>query len=216
MTRTSFPQARPHVPTPCRYLPTEIPLIFVMGATNVGKTSFMDCARGYAAIGLVEVGKLMRAKYPPDYFKGQGAPAHTQTEAWQMMTDGIAAHAAGTDPHGPSVSAVLIDGQPRNVEQTQWALKMPNPKVFLHLWCPPDVREERARKRDAADPAKLELSLKRLVDDPRTLFDCLTMIRLHTNEPDHVDTDFTYDTTTYTPYGALRAVTLWACNEMVV
>ena len=200
-----------------RYLPTEIPLIFVMGATNVGKTTFMDLCRGYPRqVGLVEVGKLMRAKYPPEHFKGSGAPAHTQVEAWQMMTDGIAAHAAGTDPHVPSVGVVVIDGQPRNVEQTQWALAMPNPKVFLHLWCPPDVRQDRAQKRDAADPAKLELSMRRMIDDPRVLYDCLTMIDLYVLGDDNEDaTSFTYDTRTYVPYGVLNVCLEWLTNGKV-
>ncbi len=176
-----------------------IPLIFVMGATNVGKSTFMELASGYPQVlGLVEVGKLMRAKYPPEHFKGSGAPAHTQIEAWQMLTTGIETHAKA------GMKAVIIDGQPRNTEQTQWALDMPNPKLFLHLWAPPEVRLERAQKRDAADLPKLELSLKRLIDDPRVLFDCLTMIDLHCHHTHTPDTLVTYDTREYTPYRALK------------
>lgn len=180
-----------------------IPLIFVMGATNVGKTTFMDLCRDYDVFGLVEVGKMFRAKYPPDYFKGQAAPAHTQTEAWSMFLEGV----KNAAEQGKQVA--VIDGQPRNVEQTEWAFKMPNPKVFLHLWAPPDIREERARKRDAADAAKLDLSLKRLIDDPRVLFDCLTMIHLHVLSDQNRDVCFAYDTRTYVPYSALTACLEW-------
>lgn len=168
----------------------KIPLIFVMGATNVGKSTLMNAASvcgtsehptfstitneliAKGILGTVEVGKKMRAKYPPEYFKGSGAPAHTQKEAWGMMQSGIAEAAA----HGKV--AVVIDGQPRNPEQTKWAMGMPNPKLFLHLWCEPEERERRAINRDGQDQAKFELASKRLVDDPRVLFDCLTMLML--------------------------------------
>lgn len=193
----------------------KIPLIFVMGATNVGKSTLMNaaslCGTGeirpnfqtdtgelidQGILGTVEVGKMMRAKYPPAYFKGQGAPAHTQKEAWGMMMSGIQeAVAAGK-------RAVVIDGQPRNPEQTDWAIGMPNPKLFLHLWCDPAERERRARLRDAEFPDKLELSLKRLVDDPRTLFDCFAHLALTRQ---HVITIRTTDVT-YQPASLLQGL----------
>lgn len=147
-----------------------IPLLFVMGATNVGKSTYLDSIRHYPGVGLVEVGKMFRAKYPPEHFQGQAAPAHTQKEAWSMFLEGVAQCVS------KDCKVAVIDGQPRNPEQTKWALAMPNPMRFVHLWAPPDVREARARNRDKDDPSKLELSLKRLIDDPRVLFDCLSMI----------------------------------------
>lgn len=175
-----------------------IPLIFVMGVTNTGKSTIMETMRGYeyAGVGLVEVGKMMRAKYPPDYFKGQGAPQHTQTEAWKMMTDGIAAHAdAGR-------KVVLIDGQPRNWEQMEWALAMPNPKTFLHLWAPPQTRLERAHKRDATDLEKLKLTLARLQDDVIKLYDIISFLHLRGERVEAIDTT----SRQYAPFPVLKSI----------
>lgn len=63
-------------------------LIFVIGATNAGKSTLISAAKEVGC-GTVEVGKMMRAKYPPEYFQGQAAPTKTQGEAMQMMMDGI-------------------------------------------------------------------------------------------------------------------------------
>ena len=196
-----------------------IPLIFVMGATNVGKSTIMDTVRSYPTLGTIEVGKLMRAKYPPEHFQGQGAPAHTQVEAWKMLTDGIADHAGARiiiDRDEVRREVIFVDGQPRNQEQTKWALALPNPKLFLHLWAPPEVREARARNRDKDDPAKLELSLKRLIDDPRVLFDCLTMIKLNSERRSHMGAyENTYDTTAadFTPFQCVRHATNFICGK---
>lgn len=146
-------------------------LVYVIGPTNAGKSTLLNYAATQPDVGLVEVGKMMRAKYPPEHFKGQSNPAHTAAEAWQMYLDGVHAHTV--DPK----LLVLIDGQPRDREQTSKILGERRPRLFLHLWAPEDVRRARAELRDAGHPGKLELSLQRMTNDPPQLYDVLS--RLH-------------------------------------
>ncbi len=188
--------------------PESLPLIFVMGVTNTGKSTIMETMRGYehAGVGLIEVGKMMRAKYPPEYFKGSGAPQHTQAEAWGMMNDGIKAHVDA----GRKVA--LIDGQPRNWEQMQWALSMPNPKSFIHLWAPPQTRLERAHKRDSTDVAKLKLTLDRLHDDVLKLYDIIAFLHLRGERVETIDTTSTH----YAPFPAMKSIINHLVGERVL
>lgn len=148
-------------------------LLFVIGPTNAGKSTFLQKAKAaWPEVGLVEVGKMMRAKYPPEHFQGQAAPAHTQVEALQMMMDGIkAAEAAGCP-------MALIDGQPRDMDQLKLILGMRDKYMiaFLHLWAPLEERERRARERDKDNPAKLELSLARMKNDPPMIYEIFSTV----------------------------------------
>ncbi len=164
-------------------------LIFVIGPTNAGKGTLLEAAKktGQRRVGLVEVGKLMRAKYldpqsphyDPDHFKGQAAPKHTAVEAWQMMLDGVANCDASKN------DIILVDGQPRDIEQCErihhqfeigaginrgWTV------AFAHVYAPEDLRRSRAEQRDANDPAKLALSRARLQGDLIMLYEVLTRL----------------------------------------
>ena len=164
-------------------------LIYLLGATNAGKSTFLQ--RALAAVPRaheVEVGKMMRAKYldpasphyQPDYFKGQAAPDHTEAEAWQMMLDGIAAAPEGTE-------MILIDGQPRSVKQAVAAATMPgHERMFLHLWAPRHVRQARAEARDKDSPEKLRLSLQRMDNDPPVLYEVLSVLEVLGAYPCHL------------------------------
>jgi hypothetical protein len=142
-------------------------VVFMMGATNAGKSTALQALSemGWGDIGLVEVGKLLRAKYGEAYFKGQAAPSHTQTEAWQLLIDGIQEHARN------NVKFVVCDGQPRSFDQVYNSLKLPNERIYINLYAPADVREARARARDSANPEKLALSLARLHGDIPMLYE---------------------------------------------
>lgn len=148
-------------------------LVFVLGPTNAGKSTLLDASRAFLEIGQVEVGKLMRAKYPPAHFQGQASPKHTQAEAWQMCMDGITvARAAGKQ-------LCLIDGQPRDQEQLEKVQNLRHgiPGIyFLHLWAPADVREARARARDGHDPERLKLALSRVGNEPTVLYSILAQL----------------------------------------
>jgi len=163
-------------------------LVFVIGPTNAGKGTFLDAAKRWDdRVGLVEVGKMMRAKYldpksphyDPDHFKGQAAPKHTAVEAWQMMLDGI----RNNEENGKSV--ILVDGQPRDIEQCErihqrYEVGIPPDLdwtvTFAHIYAPEALRWERAQARDANDPAKLALSKARLQGDAVGLYEVMTRL----------------------------------------
>jgi hypothetical protein len=148
-------------------------LIYVIGATNAGKSTLMDAVRQDVTMGTIEVGKMMRAKYPPEHFAGQSNPKHTANEAWQMYLDGIAAQQDKT--------AIWCDGQPRDMVQLDAILcqsKVTHPRFFVHLWCLTSVRERRAEKRDGQDPAKLALSMGRMQGDLPSLYEIISRLLL--------------------------------------
>jgi hypothetical protein len=147
-----------------------IPTVYVMGPTNAGKSTLMDVIRCMPMVATVEVGKMLRAKYPPEHFQGQAAPKHTAAEAIKMCLDGI----HGAKAEGKSVA--FVDGQPRDIEQARELCGIKNRRVFLVLIAPEDVRTGRAQERDGADPAKLELSLKRMRGDCVGLFDVTSFL----------------------------------------
>lgn len=168
-------------------------LVFVMGATNAGKTTFMAAAARQPGCGTVEVGKLFRAKYPPEYFKGSAAPAHTQHEAVQMMLDGIeASRKADND-------CTFVDGQPREPNQVEAIFKNYSGSDFKlnfwHLYASANIREARAMHRDRNNADALALSMKRLTGDIPPLYDTLARVSAILTEQNYGPSCFlTFDT----------------------
>jgi cytidylate kinase len=154
-----------------------------MGPTGAGKSTLLAAFGRNKWVGLVEVGKMMREKYPLSHFQGHGSPTHTQKEAWQMCLDGIATHTA-LKKH-----LIVIDGQPRNMEQFDLARALPNPRIFVHLWAPLAVREARVIGRDNANPEALKLAQSRLTGDLSNLYNIVSLL-----DSDVQQTTFTYDT----------------------
>jgi hypothetical protein len=175
---------------------SEKPLLaFIMGPTNAGKSTLIQATKDYyPQFGTVEVGKLMRAKYPPEFFQGQAAPKHTAVEAWQMMLDGIADAGAK--------KAVLIDGQPRDIEQCERSILLPYPKLYIVLTASAEVREFRARARDSADPKRLELALARLHGDLPILNSIVSMLRDYGKQV----REFSTESHNYQPLDVLRLI----------
>lgn len=170
-------------------------LIFVIGATNAGKSTLIEAAK-HLGHGTVEVGKAMRAKHPPEYFNGQAAPEHTEIEAWNCLLEGLgAAQLAHTVKHalfsGERPGYCFIDGQPRSLKQFHKVRRdFPHYQTtFLHLWAPNVEREIRARNRDKYDAAKLALSLARLNGDIPVLYDMLFLIAQEALPIQHVNTN---------------------------
>lgn len=162
-----------YFPTSVRHIASSPIIVCVMGPTCVGKsTLFKHIGEKHNDVsGLVEVGKQMRAKYPPDYFKGLNNPKHTAAEAWQMCEIGVNQHlAAGKD-------YVFVDGQPRDVDQVHLMLKTFNvPVKFVLMHATAEVCEQRARINRADDPANLELALARIRNDRVSYYDVLATL----------------------------------------
>ncbi len=156
-------------------------IVYLMGCTCAGKGTFIDFVQAQQAkhIGFVQVGKMFRAKYPPEYFKGQAAPAHTQKEATDMCLQGI------KDNIDAGKEIVIVDGQPRSDDQvliTQVWKKTLGPKFqcrYEMLDCSLDERKRRLEGRfTGTDSASFDLGAKRLENDMKTYYTVLmTLLR---------------------------------------
>lgn len=175
-----------------------VQLFFVVGATNAGKSTFLQAVKDACGgrAGLVEVGKWMRAKYPPEHFNGQGAPANTAGEAWAMLVDGISKASAAAE-------FVLIDGQPRDLNQCDGIRRQyDTPEyqlAFIHLYASAAERKKRALGRDPVGSAALDLALARVVGDVPPLYDVTSWLTSR-----YMDRFFTLDTASenYDPYAS--------------
>ncbi len=146
-------------------------LLHIIGVTNSGKTTLMDIAERLPGVGVVEVGRILRAKYPPEYFKGSGNPAHTAAEAWQIYCDTITKHDQDRK------IACFISGQPRDMKQLQDLQNQFMSKYdcrFINMFASSAELERRARKRDTGEA--LDLSLQRLKNDPPKLLEIINVI----------------------------------------
>lgn len=171
-------------------------IAFMMGCTCAGKSSFLDFARKEdrtvrpeltRAVGFVEVGKMLRAKYPPSHFQGQAAPAHTAEEAWTMCRDAV-----NKLLESPLNQLILVDGQPRDMNQAdKCSSAWPGvAKKFVFFDCPLEERRRRSRLRHAAaDDAAAELTERRLVNDMTSYQPVLTRLLRNGVRVDVVDTD---------------------------
>lgn len=146
--------------------------IHLIGPTCAGKSTLIRAALQHAPndVGTIEVGKLLRAKYGPAYFKGQAAPEHTQDEAWALYRSGIQEHIE------KKTRLVFIDGQPRDIKQCHGISQLYeenvfNPQnrcMFLVVHADETKRIERAKSTRTGDD--LELALARITNDYRNSY----------------------------------------------
>lgn len=143
------------------------PLLFsIFGITNVGKSTLIDRCRDIPDLGVIEVGKEMRRRHPPEYFKGLAALPETETEVWQICEEQYAAAA------NAGKRAILVDGQPRMPSQVVEMYRRFGPYRVIHLYASHPTLAARAAARDT-DPGKVELNRKRLVNDYNQLYHSL-------------------------------------------
>jgi adenylate kinase family enzyme len=139
-------------------------VFFVLGGTNVGKTTFLDTVKKAHPedVHLVQVGKAMREKYGAEYFKGRSWMPETEREVVDMLFSGI--------EQGETLGRqfIFVDGQPRNPDQADkiqtcrnWPLRE---RAVIELVCSKEERIRRAKARDLA-PEALELSIQRMDRD---------------------------------------------------
>lgn len=170
-------------------------LISVMGVTNTGKSTLLTEAAKLEDVGLIEVGKELRRRHPPEYFNGFAAMKHTEDEAWEIFDEQYAAaEAAGC-------RVCLVDGQPRMVEQVKRIIMYgKNRKAFggmersfsaIILYADRGLLDYRAKHRDADNERALELNMKRLSNDFEQLLPVLaTMLEFK----DRIANVATFDT----------------------
>lgn len=144
-----------------------------MGPTCSGKSTLLHLTRNTDPdrVGLVEVGKMLRAKYPPDYFKGLNNPQHTAQEAWELCENNVKAmREEGKD-------VILVDGQPRDIPQVGLCIykfsTVEFDRHFLLIDAALDERERRARASRSGDDLET-LAIPRLTNDMVAYYSVLT------------------------------------------
>lgn len=150
----------------------EIIMVGLVGVTNSGKSTLLNALRSDPTIGLIEVGKEMRRRHPPEYFDGQGAMAKTEAEVWEIVDEQYAAAVRS------GRRMVICDGQPRLPGHVEKMVERFGLLHLLQLHADHDVLEERARRRDS-DPQTLELSHRRLTNDYIQLYQVLAEWHIH-------------------------------------
>lgn len=150
-------------------------LIYVLGSTCSGKSSLVEMAAAeYDNVGIVQVGKELRRRYPPEYFKGLGALASTETEVEQILLDEIEKH------FRQDKQIVLVDGNPRSRRQARLLGRFPTiaQEEFWWLWCPDALTRLRIHERFAEDLESRRLAEARVSNDRQQLYDLLHLLLL--------------------------------------
>jgi adenylate kinase family enzyme len=154
----------------------------LIGTTNSGKSTVAE-KLVTPDIGLIQVGKQLRKKYPPEFFKGSGSPDHIEEEALSMLVDLLSEH--------QDKKVILIDGQPRRVEQVDPLLQLFPDLEVIWLYETNDVLFARGMER-AKSGEDLNLNLKRIDNDVLDLYHVLYELKLK-NIPIHITTERIYD-----------------------
>lgn len=162
-------------------------IVFVTGVTCTGKSSFLIyCSALKKEIGVVEVGKELRKKYPPDYFEGSGAPKKTEKEAMKICLTGIGANIE----QGKKI--ILVDGQPRRESQVSILLKntAKYKRLYLELVCSEEEQLRRMKLRFPNDKESLQLAQLRFykdkVDLAKVKMEMLIQVEIH---PTYINTE---------------------------
>lgn len=146
-------------------------LICVCGVTCSGKDTFVErAAELYPRIvGTIQVGKEMRLRHPPEYFKGLGAMADTEPETWAIFDEQY------KRMEGQGKSIIFVSGMPRLKGQVEKLQRYCDP-TFLFLYVSEDVLSKRLDERFKNNPSARELSIKRMVNDKIQLYDIMMEI----------------------------------------
>ena len=139
-------------------------ILSVIGVTCSGKSTFIDyCVKEFGDIVFpVQIGKILRAKYPPEYFEGLGAMAKTSAEVSQLLRRAITEFAQSDKV------VMLLDGVPREASQVPLLQQLATDSGILgiyclHLQCSDDILRQRAEA--SRSGASLDLALARITND---------------------------------------------------
>ena len=143
-------------------------IIFVVGTTCVGKSTFLEKAKEILQerAGLVEVGKEFRKRYPPERFRGLAAMPDTEEEAFEIYTEQI------REAYRDKCEYILVDGQPRSLTQVERVLAF-YPGITKEAWWLSVDEEEIHSRLVGRSPVYSEdykLSYARITNDKIQLF----------------------------------------------
>lgn len=150
----------------------------IMGCSCSGKSTFIEEVKNVInssspafKMGTVEVGKMLRAKYPPSHFQGQAAPAHTQEEAWALCLESI------KELLEKNVKVIFVDGQPRSIDQIFRMAKLPEQLDvcvrYVSLYTDPLTRMQRGIYRDSLNRHAMYLTMQRFHNDPPAQYEII-------------------------------------------
>src|SRR5690606_10206962 len=90
--------------------------IAVIGATASGKSTFIDFAKKQYPdyFTSINIGQILRAKYPPEYFEGQGTLDKTEDEVRKLVEDAV------TELVSRDKQVLLIDGHLKYQDQIEY------------------------------------------------------------------------------------------------
>jgi hypothetical protein len=140
----------------------------LMGVTCVGKDYFIEraCEQFPHLFGKVQVGKELRKRHSPEYFKGLGCATACYQEALDILKEQYEVSRMVGHKY------VLVSGQPRERSQVQPVIDILGSN-FMAIWLSADenVIMNRLKDRFKDDPASEELALQRLKNDRVQLYD---------------------------------------------
>jgi hypothetical protein len=141
-------------------------LFYLIGVTCSGKDYVIQhCMENYPDLyNAVQVGNIFRQRYSPDFFKGQGAPNHTETEALEIYFEEL------QRCNDEGKLNTFICGQPRRLSQISKTIgDFPGTVIWLH--CNEETQQERMYKRFKGDQDSFQLACDRVKNDRLALYD---------------------------------------------
>lgn len=146
------------------------PLIFcIIGISGCGKSTFINetVAQYPDEFGAIQVGKEMRKRYPPEFFKNRGAMEETEDVVFQIFEEQY------NNNKGKKI--VLVDGQPRMPSQVDKLVSLFLTFRVMVLNTEHSVLQCRAESR-SADKKEHAFHINRIMNDYQDLYSVLAAI----------------------------------------
>jgi len=144
-----------------------------MGITCVGKDELVEYAvKFHSNVGAIQVGKEMRKRHPPEYFKGLGALDETEPETWEIFQEQLAL-CSGKDH-------IFVTGMPRLKGQVAKFFNMFEIEKcrFWLLHCEDEIIVLRLESRFKDEPDWGVLARRRMQNDKIQLYQVINEILL--------------------------------------
>lgn len=162
-------------------------IIYVLGTTCTGKTTLIreidkvdDFWSRVAHTPMLYrqclIGHKLRNRHPPEFFDGLGAMPETEPEVVEILRDSVNEFASDRN-----AEVLLVDGAPRLLTCLDEIIQIYRETGIEFCFAllvsnRPEVIEARARQRDGNDPAKLDLTLRRIINDKVLGYDILAAL----------------------------------------